>query len=428
MAERGAVAENFWDTTLTRAVSYPTIEADHRAEFCIIGAGYTGLSAAIRLAAAGRSVVVLEADQPGAGASGRNTGWWLPLWSFTTPTQLTRRLGPDQARALASLMVEGGTLVPDLVRRYGIECDLRVNGVVMLARSSATLRKLEALRQDWASHGNSLHVLDKAGARHHVQSDFYNGGLFIPQAGQLNPLAFCLGLADAACREGAKVYGNSRAIALADDALGVTVTTSMGRVRADKVLLATDAYATDFAGLPQSFVSVRIGMLGSAALADHGAAYVRDAPFTDMDSGDAFAVGFSADGRLVTSILPGWNKEVDPATAAMPFWRKFRRVFPHAPERLDWEYAWSGAVAIPKDRFVKLYEVNPRVLACLGYSGNGIAQAAMAGHDVAELMMFGEASGCRVPLSAPVPWPGARMLSSVINRIVLPAAGSVVYR
>jgi glycine/D-amino acid oxidase-like deaminating enzyme len=414
-------ATNFWLATAPPAPCLPVLEGTHRAEFCVIGAGYTGLSAALRLAAAGRTVIVLEAEQPGAGASGCNTGWWLPLWSFTSPAQLLPRLGDERTQALASLMVDAGKIVPALVHRYDMDCDLRTDGVLMLARSERTLAKLHTLAEDWDRYGNTL----TACANDSAQTDHYIGGLLVPQAGQINPLAFCRGLANAAIGEGAGLFARSPATALMQTPSGVAVDTPNGRVIAEKVLLATDAYSTAFAGFAQSFLNVRIGMIASAPLPDRGARYLRGgAPFTDMDSGDAFAVGFTQDGRLLTSVLPNWRQPISP----QPFWRKFRAVFPQAPEQLDWQYTWSGNVAIPKDRFVKLYRLSENVLACLGYSGNGIAQATMAGQDIAESLLTNDPDRCRLPRSEPAQWSAARMLSAVINRLVLPMVGSVVYR
>jgi sarcosine oxidase len=412
---------NFWLATAPAAPSLPVLEGTRRAEFCIVGAGYTGLSAAIRLASAGRSVIVLEADQPGAGASGCNTGWWLPLWSFTSPAQLLPRWGEQRTQALASLMVDAGKIVPDLVRRYRIDCDLRTDGVLMLASSEGTLAKLHSLAENWERYGNML----TACTQRHALTDHYRGGLLVPQAGQINPLAFCRGLAKAAIAEGGEIFVSSPATALTQTILGVEVTTPKGRIVADKVLLATDAFSTAFAGLAQSFLNVRIGMIASDPLPDRGAMYVTGgAPFTDMDSGDAFAVGFTPGGRLLTSVLPGWKKQISP----QPFWRKFRSVFPQAPRMLNWPYTWTGNVAIPKDRFVKLYRLNENVLACLGYSGNGIAQATMVGHDIAGSLLANDPDRCRVPRSEPTHWPASRLLSGVVNRFVLPLAGSVIYR
>lgn len=263
----------------------------------------------------------------------------------------------------------------------------------------------------------------------YVHSSRYVGGLLVEQAGQLNPLAFCRGLARAAVTEGAKIHARSPAIALARRNGAIELSTPQGRVHAQQVLLATDAFLTAFAALERSFLSLQVGMIASAPLPQGGAPYLPGGvPFSDMDSGDTFAVGFSRDGRLVTSILPGWRSDCPPSTAAKPFWRAFKRTFPHAPAQVQWEYAWSGRLGVPKDRFLKLYELAPGCLACLGYSGNGITQATMAGQEVAELMLSGDAERCRLALSECVPLRWASATSGVLNRAVLPALGTLLYR
>ncbi len=147
-----------------------------------------------------------------------------------------------------------------------------------------------------------------------------------------------------------------------------------------------------------------------------------------MDSGDTFGGAFDPQGRLVMSILPGMASNPSPAQLAVPYWRKFRAVFPQAPERIGWDYGWFGKEALPADKLVKLYEPGPDAIIVLGYAGNGITQSLYVGRQVA-LRLAGKDSLvsrlaapriCAAPLAGPLSW--------MLNRLLLPLGRRIVYR
>lgn len=422
-------SDNLWQQTARPASIYPPLGADVAADVAIIGAGYTGLTAALRLAEMGRDVVVLEAQEPGFGASGRNTGWWVPFWTLMTPEKALARFGEADGTRFCQMMIGAGRLVRHLVTTHGIECDMRPIGVVCAARTPETLKKLQSSAAIWRQWGAPVDEIDAAAMRGYISTDRYVGGVIYRDGGQLHPLDYCRGLAAAAMRAGVRIHSQSPAVALSPDGGGWRVVTPSGAVRARQVLVATNAYPPILRGMQGKFLHIKIAMVASAPFPDQGRRYLpQGVAVADVDSHDAFGVGFDGDGRLVTSVLPAFRDGITPEAATRPFWRMFRSTFPGAPEKVEWQSLWHGHICVPSDALVKTDELAPGLFAAFGYSGNGIAQASMVGTEMAEWMANGDRSRLRVPPMVIKSVPFAGMMSLLINRLALPALGHMVYR
>lgn len=421
--------DNLWRRTARPAPTYPPLGADATADVAIIGAGYTGLAAALRFASHGRDVIVLEAQEPGFGASGRNTGWWVPFWTLMTPEKALERFGEADGGRFCQMMIDAGRLVSQLVTTHAIECDIRQVGVVCAARTPETLKKLQNSAATWRQWGAPVDDIDAAAMRGYIATDRYIGGIIYRDGGQLQPLDYCRGLAAAAVRAGVRIHGQSPVIGLSPAGNGWRVTAPMGTVKAQQVLLATNAFSPIFGKMQSKFLHIKIAMIASEPFADQGRRYLpQGVAVADVDSRDAFGVGFDGDGRLVTSVLPAFRDGITPAAAARPFWRMFRNAFPDAPERVGWQSLWHGHICVPSDALVKTEELSPGLFAAYGYSGNGIAQASMVGTEMADWMATGDRARLRVPPMALKSVPFAGMMSLLINRLALPALSHVVYR
>src|SRR5690606_23358763 len=180
---------------------------------CILGAGYTGLCAALDLAAAGHRVVVLEAQRIGWGASGRNGGQVLPGYGCE-PAVLDRLVGAEAARALLDLSREGVDLVRARIAAHRIDCDWR-DGHAHVAIRARQERELRAHAAALAGdHGCQVQWWDRARLRQVLASDRYLGALYDPSAGHLHPLAYAFGLARAALAAGVRIFECSPVVQL----------------------------------------------------------------------------------------------------------------------------------------------------------------------------------------------------------------------
>lgn len=421
--------ESFWKAVAIPGPECPRLTQNAKAQVVVIGAGYTGLSAALRLAESGSDVRVLDLDEPGFGASGRTTGWWVSNYQFLTPSQAVQRFGEVDGKRMCSLMVDAGRLVPQLVEQHQIDCDARKTGVVYAARDEKRFMELSSLAEEWRAQGGDVRTIDSREIRSYIDSDFYVGGILFVESGMLNPLSLTRGLASAAIKAGAQIHAHSPAVGITRSGNEWRVETPKGAIQTQRVLIATNAFRHKLLDLRRTFLTVRIGMIVSAPFADAGRKYLpRGVPYTDTGTGDAFAPGFGIQGRIITSMFPNFRQTDEPERVGRSFWRMFRRVFPSAPRAVQWDYGWHGHICIPSDRLVKVIEVQPGLIAAYGYSGAGIAQSLMVGRETADWIATGDRRKLRItPLSPKrILFPGA--LSGLINRVVLPAASAYIYR
>lgn len=411
------------------AVPCPPLDATVDTDTAVIGGGYTGLAAALELRAAGREVTVLEAHEPGWGASGRNTGWWITLWFTKTPSQLAAQMGAERARRLTAMMVEAERNMPAMARDLGIECHLKATGVLMAAAKDKTFDKLKHVADDWNRAGHTLEVMERATTRALIATDRYVGAVKFCHAGMLDPLALCRGLARAAIRSGAAVHGRTPALALTRHNDRWRIKTPQGEVRAAHVIIATDAYRTNlWPGLDKTFYRIPLAMVSTTPFPDGGRSILPGGiPFSDADALDNFGAGFDDQGRLTMSIMPSFHQRRSKEAVFGPYWAMFRRVFPKAPGHITASHVWYGDVGVTPDFFPRLYAPAPGLVAINGYSGNGITQATAMGREAAKFIMGG-AEACALPVSPLKPLPLTAAVSAGLAHVALPLLRQMVYR
>lgn len=432
--ERARFREGF-EAALWKAYSNPVrvdgpLSQSIETDTVVIGGGFTGLSAALELRALGRSAVVLEAHEPGWGASGRNTGIWAPFWLAMTPDKLVENYGVDRGGRIARMMIEAARAIPETVQKYDIDCGARTTGVLMCAAKTKSFETLKSLADQWNRAGGNVEVIDRAQVRRLVASDHYIGGINYRDGGMIDPLAFTRGLALAATAEGAEVFTGSPATAIEQDGSGWRVVTPSGEVRAENVILATNVYTAGlWPGLEKTFYKLTLAMLATEPFADRGASFLPGGvPFVDAEMVDSFGAGFDREGRLVMSLPPSVSAALPPEKVLKPFWKKFREVFPHAPETVGVSHVWYGDVCTPPGLFPRVYNPAQGIYAVLGYSGNGITQATGMGREIARFAATGDPDACALPPSEIKAAPARWLVNFALRRIVLPLARQYIFR
>lgn len=375
---------SYYEATVTRpADDDPVLEGALDADVCVIGAGFAGLSVALECRARGLSVVVLDAHRPGWGASGRNGG--QTLVGFAKDEVLEKQLGAQGVRAAWALSIEGVGLVRERIERYGIDCDFTA-GYITVATKTKRIPDLrawmDAARTRWGY--DRLEWLDADATRARVASERYLAGVFDPLSGHLHPLRYCLGLADAARREGAQLFAHTRALKVVRGVRPV-VKTSRGEVRCRFVVSCCNAAP---GGVLPPDIAARIAPIASYIIATEplgkeradaliaGRAAICDNNFLL----DYFRV--SADHRMLFGGRAD-STGASPAQLAEAMKKRMADVFPQlAGTQVD--YAWGGFVDVTRNRAPDFGVIDPNYYYVQGFSGHGVALTGIAGRVVAE--------------------------------------------
>ncbi|QBR00339.1 NAD(P)/FAD-dependent oxidoreductase [Paraburkholderia pallida] len=375
---------SYYEATATRpADDDPVLEGTIEADVCVIGAGFAGLSVALECRARGLSVVVLDAHRPGWGASGRNGG--QTLVGFAKDEVLEKQLGEQGIRAAWALSIEGVALVRERIARYGIACDFTPGYVTVATKPKRApdLRAwMDAARTRWGY--DKLEWLDTDATRARVNSQSYLAGVYDPVSGHLHPLKYCLGLADAARKEGAQLFAHSRALDVVRGARPV-VKTARGEVRCRFVVSCCNAAP---GGVLPAPVAARIAPIASYIIATEPLGRARaDAliPGRAAICDNNFFLDYfrlSADDRL---LFGGRADSTGAAPAQLTDAMKQRMtgVFPQL-EGVSVEYAWGGFVDVTRNRAPDFGAVDPNYYYVQGFSGHGVALTGIAGRVVAQ--------------------------------------------
>ena len=390
--------ESLWTATAPPAPATPSLDASISTDVLVVGAGYTGLSTALHLAEGGTGVCVLDAHEPGWGASGRNGGQVNPTLKHD-PEELVRRFGSEAAGRLIEAVDASADLVFDLIERHRINCHPVRNGWIQVAYSEKAVAAMHARAVQWRSRGAPVAVLGRDEVAQRVGTDVFAGGWLDKRAGSLHPLAYVRGLVGAAQRAGARIHGDTEAMSLARHGTRWRVQTSTGAVvEADRVVIATNGYTGAlWPGLAQTVLAANSFIVATSPLAGTAAQTVLPGEQT-VSTSQRLLLYFRKDvsGRL---LMGGRGHFSDP-TGPQDFEhieRSLNLLFPHlGPQRYD--YRWAGRIAITRDFMPHVHEPAPGMTMALGYNGRGIAMATSMGYHLARLLT-GDVSRFPIPIS-----------------------------
>lgn len=377
---------SLWAATAPPAPPTPPLEESITTDVAIVGGGFTGLSTALHLAEAGVRACVVEASEPGWGASGCNGGQVNPTLKHD-PDDLLRLLGAKQAEPLIEAMNRSGDVVFGLIERYGIDCQPVRRGWLQVAHSPQAVSGLHARAEQWRQRGVKTELLDRAEVARRVGSDAFAGGWLDPRAGGIQPLSFTRGLARAAISLGARVHGHTLATGLQRVNGRWNLHTAGGAtVNAERVLLATNGYTGDlWPRLEQTMLAANSFMVATEPL--NGAAAHGILPGGETSSNTQRLLLYfrrDAQGRL---LMGGRGHFADPTGPGdfRHLERSVELLFPQLG-RVKYEYRWAGRVAITRDFMPHVHEPAPGLTMALGYNGRGIATATAMGKHLAARM------------------------------------------
>ena len=376
-------SDSYYAATAPAVDPRPVLAGRERADVCVVGAGFTGISAALHLAERGYSVIVLEAERAGWGASGRNGGQ-VGSGLRESMDELERTLGPSRAADLWALSEEAKAIITDRIDRHGIDCDWRPGNLLASTRERNMgwiEAEAEFCHRRFGYPG--YRILSRAEIREEVASDCYVGGRMDTGGGHLHPLRFVHGMAAAAAGAGARIFEGSR-VERIRWGRPVEVSAAAGAVTADYVILAGNAYL----GRLEPRIESRIMPIVNHQLATEPLGKGRARSLVRSGAcvhSTRFVVDYfrcTSDHRLLFGGGETWSDR--PPDDLEGFVRRYMlRVFPQlADARID--HAWSGRLAITMNRLPHVGRVAPNGFFAHGFSGHGVALTQIAGKLIAE--------------------------------------------
>ena len=415
-ADQQLTQNSYYAATASRGQGYAPLQVNVECDVAIVGGGLAGLSAAIELADRGYGVVLLEAQQVGWGASGRNGGQVIAGLACDQHV-IESQLGLDASKRVWGMTMEALGLVTERCERFAIACDWRP-GYLSLAASA---RKASAL-QTWQAHmqrdyGYDTQWIAPEQMQDWIASPRFHSGLHDPLGGHLHPLKYSLGLARAAAGLGVRIHEGS-SVTTIEPGNTVRLLTATGAVRAAHVLLAGNVYLGGVAPmLAKRIMPVGTYIVASAPIEPALARSLVPSQSAVCDTN--FVLDYfrpTADYRMLYGGRVSYSTAT-PTNLAASMQARMARTFPQLA-RTKVEFAWGGFVDISMNRapdFGRLPDVGAskaytNVYYLQGFSGHGLALTGLAGRLVAEAIA-GDAE--RFDTFARIrhrPFPGGRLL------------------
>ncbi|KGT01338.1 NAD(P)/FAD-dependent oxidoreductase [Burkholderia pseudomallei] len=377
-------AASYYAATVNDTTRHPPLEGTIAADVCVIGAGLTGISAALNLAERGHSVAVLEASKVGWAASGRNGGQLIGGFACGIDA-FEPYLNADEIRLVWDMGLETLAIAKERIAKHAIDCAF-VPGYLSAANKPRDVDALRRSRDEAARRFGytRLRYVERDALAQYVQSNRYLGGLFDPDSGHLHPLNYTLGLARAAVASGARIHEDSAVTRIASEAGGHVVSTARGAVRARFVVLACNAFLGALApALSRKIMPVGTYVIATEPLGEARARALMPAQAAICDS--RFALDYfrpTPDARLLWGGKVSYST-LEPRKLADAMRRDMLKTFPQLAD-VTIEHAWGGFVDITMNRAPHFGRLTPTVYFAQGFSGHGVNTTGLAGKLIAE--------------------------------------------
>ncbi|MGA2396910.1 MAG: FAD-dependent oxidoreductase [Steroidobacteraceae bacterium] len=376
---------NLYAETASPAPAAAPLEADVRADVAVVGGGITGLSTALHAARSGASVVLLEAEDLGFGASGRNGGQVNPGLKLD-PNTVERDFGADLGARMNILAGSAPALVFELVKRHGIDCDARQNGTL---RAAVHARHAGAIRRTFEQlerRGAPVELLEGEALARATGTDRYSCAMLDRRGGDLHPLRYARGLARAAIDAGARVHAHTRVCGMKRTNGGWRLDTGRASVTAMQVVLASNGYTDPlWPGLRRTVVPIFGAIAASAPLSEAARRSILPHRPVLYESGN-ITVYYRIDSqhRLLIGGRGPIREVLTPAE--IPHLTRYAARLWRVLDGIEWTHAWGGRLAMTRDHYPHVHEPAPGVIICLGYNGRGVAMATAMGRALAGRM------------------------------------------
>lgn len=395
------VNNSLWNLSRHSKVEINILEEELKTDVAIIGGGFTGTSAALRLAENGVDVTLLEAEFNGFGGSGRNVGLTnAGLWS--NPDEVEKAVGTPYGERLNALLAEAPSLVHQLIKDHDIECEFLRNGTLHLAHSEKGMNALRCKRDQVNARGAELELLDREETFKLTSAEKYIGSLRDKRAGTIQPLEYCHGLMQAAKKAGAKIYTGTAAIDIFNVSGMWYIKTQKGLLKAEKVLVATNAYLSKILPeLKSTFTPMYYCQMATDPLTDEQLENYLPGKNGTWDTRLVMrSYRTDAAGRLIIGTIGNIFMDKAPLFSSWAD-KMVRETFPKVGP-VEWTYKWAGRIACSSNYVPNFHELGNGLYSINGFSGRGISPGTALGREMADFMMDKiKAEELPLPLKSP---------------------------
>jgi glycine/D-amino acid oxidase-like deaminating enzyme len=376
-------SHGLWETIAPPAPETAPLSGAVKADVAIVGCGFTGLSAALHLAEAGAKVVALEAVEIGYGGAGRNVGL-VNAGMWVMPSEMPAALGADYGERALTLLGGAPAEVWSLIEKHAIACDPVRAGTLHCAVGPKGLAEIEERCRQWGLRGAPVSALDAREASQRIGTNAYSGALLDMRAGTIVPLAYVRGLGQAAIKAGAAIHTGSAVRAFERSGQSWTLRSDGGRVEADWIIVATDAYGgapwpqlrREQVRLPYfNFATKPLSpALRSAILPNREGCWDTKEILSSFRYDRLGRLIFGSVGALRgagLAIHRAWSK------------RALRKIFPAIGD-VEFDAEWYGFIGMTDNALPRFHRLAPNVVSFSGYNGRGIGPGTAFGRVMAD--------------------------------------------
>ena len=376
-------SHGLYEISAPPAPATAALKGSASADVAIVGAGYTGLSAALHLAEGGKSAIVLEARDIGFGASGRNSGLVnAGLWM--KPEELLATLGETHGNRILDALGQGPAEVFRLIDTHKIACEAVRKGTLHCGHGEAGRREVSERHRQWAARGAPVELLSAAETARRTGTSAYGSALLDLRAGTLQPLAYARGLAGAALAAGVRIHTASPVTGAKFGDGKWMITTAEGEVAARWLIVATDAYTRLFwPRIRREQIHLPYFNLSTAPLSAELRKSILPGGEGCWDTRTVLSsFRIDAAGRLIfgsVGALRGTGAAIHRDWSR----RALRRMFPQLGDPVI-ETEWYGMIGMTGDHLPRLHRFGPQAIGFCGYNGRGISPGTVFGRMLAE--------------------------------------------
>lgn len=397
--------DSLWAAATPPGPELPELVGTASADVIVIGGGFTGLSTALHLREAGVDVAVVEAMEPGWGASGRNNGQVIPTLSRPDPEDIIAKHGAVGERFVTLLRDSASTLF-DVVRRYQIQAEHEQAGWVQPVHSPGRIKIAERRVRQWSKFGADVEMLSRDQTRAMLGSEAWFGGFWNKTGGHINPLALARGLAHVVLDQGGWIFARSPALSFERKNDRWVVKTEKGEISGRALIVATNAYTGEFSKtlmpeIAHEVMPVLSWQMATQPLSEAARKTIIPGRQAMSDThGELYFARYDARNRLVTGgavIGPGNKAE----RIKQRVGERLQRLWPQIGP-VEFDYVWNGYVGMTTDFLPRIHRLGPDAYGWTGCNGRAVALSIALGDELSKAVRGTAEADLALPFTEPV--------------------------